>query len=85
MAIGHMQDGELALGRELQQLVLADGLSRGRTPEPSTEAGDGGGGGGDLQKIPARQHLASILAYNAASPHPAPARPPNPQIRRFTC
>ena len=72
VAVGHVQDGELALGRELQQLVLADGLLRGGTAEPPAQAGNGGGGGSDLQKISARQHVPSILPYNAPNAHPAP-------------
>ncbi len=86
VAVGHVQDGELALGRELQQLVLADGLLRGGTAEPPAEAGNGGGGGSDLQKIPARQHAPSILSVQRTKPASGAARGrPNPRIFQSTC
>ena len=34
VAVGHVQEGELALGREPQQVFLADGALRRNPPQP---------------------------------------------------
>ena len=68
--VRHVQDGELALGREPQQVLLPDRLLRGRAAQASAGAktGDGGRGGSDLQEVSARDHASSILAHTAPTP-----------------
>ena len=56
MDVRHVQDGELPLGIEPEQILLANGLARRRLWQSLPQAGDRRGCNSDLKEMPPGQH-----------------------------